>query len=487
MKSPQVDDQSLAAHFARRAGRAKLTAADRDRLLANVSAASAQSTIRWKWGPAAAFLPLAAVLVVGVVIATAILARAPVGPNGSSPSASSGPTASTSALGRVLTTVELQAALDASAFNQGDRTVIADASIDRTAIHGRLGPLCFAESTCLIGALSGVRPPPDRSEVLVQAGPDVRSALPSSGTAVFGWLALAIHGRETVELLGVVEPNAAGDLDWPPSETGVSGALEADGAHVIAVTGWLARTNMYIAYDCYIRPGSPPPTDSPFEGCGAAAWIASDSTKGLLSAPFTSIKVQLAAYSSFAPDPEVAAIGSDGTVEPRFATYLLRVIVDPNCGPTQCRGWRVIGTLTSATSAPSPSLSPSPTLTSGTSAPPSPAPSPTASSAVLTLRTFPVWHEENGIPVECDAIGVDNPVFGHLEGDPGRPQEPVWLRASDGTRFSIVWPEGFTAVIANGAIAVADETGTVRPRTIPTTRPASWRLASSHRRTSAKG
>lgn len=97
--------------------------------------------------------------------------------------------------------------------------------------------------------------------------------------------------------------------------------------------------------------------------------------------------------------------------------------------------------------------------------PPTPASqSPGGTPPDFALRTFTVWKEQHRVPVACDAIGIDNPVFGHLDGDPGNVREPVWLRAPDGTRLSIVWPEGFTAVLTGGELAVADETGAIAIR-----------------------
>jgi hypothetical protein len=62
------------------------------------------------------------------------------------------------------------------------------------------------------------------------------------------------------------------------------------------------------------------------------------------------------------------------------------------------------------------------------------------SAGPVTIRTFPV-----GPGSACDAIGVDEPVYGHLEGSANEPDDPVWLVAPDGTRMSIVWPSGFEA------------------------------------------
>jgi hypothetical protein len=55
------------------------------------------------------------------------------------------------------------------------------------------------------------------------------------------------------------------------------------------------------------------------------------------------------------------------------------------------------------------------------------------------LRTYPTRPDAT-----CDAIGIDDPVTGRLEGDPADTAEPVWLRAADGRRLSVVWPEGFS-------------------------------------------
>jgi hypothetical protein len=65
---------------------------------------------------------------------------------------------------------------------------------------------------------------------------------------------------------------------------------------------------------------------------------------------------------------------------------------------------------------------------------------------VASLRTFPTLptHDANGVERGCDAIGVEDPVTGAFEGDAADPREPVWLRAPDGRRISIVWPAGFT-------------------------------------------
>lgn len=85
----------------------------------------------------------------------------------------------------------------------------------------------------------------------------------------------------------------------------------------------------------------------------------------------------------------------------------------------------------------------------------SPSDAPPAGTA---LRTFPLW-----AGADCDAIGVDNPVIGEIEGDPEDPEEPVWLTRADGTRLSIVWPAGFTVRFEPDA-TLYDELGRVVAR-----------------------
>lgn len=60
------------------------------------------------------------------------------------------------------------------------------------------------------------------------------------------------------------------------------------------------------------------------------------------------------------------------------------------------------------------------------------------------FRTFAVVRSNpDGSPVACAAFARTNPVAGILEVQAGA-REPVWLRADDGRRLSVVWPAGFT-------------------------------------------
>lgn len=114
-----------------------------------------------------------------------------------------------------------------------------------------------------------------------------------------------------------------------------------------------------------------------------------------------------------------------------------------------------------ACAAPTPSVVPSgsPDGTGGPSAVPSAPASPGPSTISFALRTFPWAQEVDGTPVGCDTIGVANPVFGHLAGAFAIDStDPIWLEAPDGSRLSIVWPEGFTLEFEPAPV-IYDQTG----------------------------
>jgi hypothetical protein len=104
----------------------------------------------------------------------------------------------------------------------------------------------------------------------------------------------------------------------------------------------------------------------------------------------------------------------------------------------------------------SPVMSPSPTGT------PVPTATSTPSGQTVALRTFP-WNRAPD--AGCDTIGVDDPVYGHLDGslDETRPDQ-LWLAAPGGRRLAIVWPDGFSASF-DPKPTVYDQNGAVFART----------------------
>jgi len=86
--------------------------------------------------------------------------------------------------------------------------------------------------------------------------------------------------------------------------------------------------------------------------------------------------------------------------------------------------------------APSAASTATPVPSPGTSAGPGPA----GSTPKAVLRTYPV---ASGQTI-CPMFVLRDAVSGVLAGSSGDPLEPIWLRAPDGARISIVWPAGFT-------------------------------------------
>jgi hypothetical protein len=365
MTAPQLDDQVLATLLAQRASRAELADEDRDRLLAAVFATTAQPNPRWQWRSAHALLPLATVIVVIVVIGAAILGTAPLRLSGSSPSVSAQaslagatavvPTASPDAVAglHILSADELRAAIDAAAADGLDHVVLAQANIDRAALANYSLGICRPQDPCPVGELSGIEGP----RTLVLAGPEVRAGLSHTPPPdpITGILALAIHGRSSVELLGVVDPEPSGSLLRLATIPEVYSGTEAPLGHVIAVDGWLGATRV-------ICPTTTPglPGDSPFEEC-ATDWLVSFEMASGGPPPSNAIRVQPDAFSEFAPLP-----GRDApTAVTLRGTYLLRLVADPRTTCSgNCRGWRMVGRLPDSPSTapePSPSLGASPT------------------------------------------------------------------------------------------------------------------------------
>ena len=348
MTAPLLDDQTMAALLARRADQAKLTDEDRDRLLTTVFAA-ARPAPRWPWRSAQALLPLAAVVAVIVVIVAAILGATPLRPNGSSPGAT--PTLTTNSSQsdpQVLDTAELLAVIDQSRTDNTDETVLAQATLDRATLARMRMPACGSAATCPVGVLSGIEP----ALLIVEAGPDVRSALAPSTDPITGVLAIRLLGRASLVLLGVVHPPPDGGLTWEATRTATGPALSDDASRTILVDGWLGAAGTNVNLDCLPR--------LPFLTCDGYQWISADPVTGSVGGtlPIDSIEVEPGAYQEF-----VSGFQSPSThnVEPRRGVYLLRVVTNPGCGSNPCRGWRVVGRLDDGTSGPagSPLSSPS--------------------------------------------------------------------------------------------------------------------------------
>ena len=139
------------------------------------------------------------------------------------------------------------------------------------------------------------------------------------------------------------------------------------GPMVVAVRGWLTAGP---PLPCPAPlPGTP--RNTPFEGCpgawlaqdGASPWFWNGDQIGFRKRE-VALEVQYGAYFDFAPNP---ATGQGGMHEPRYGTYLVRLVTDTSHrDATAARGWQVVGRLDPAPAmgppleAPLPSLAPTP-------------------------------------------------------------------------------------------------------------------------------
>jgi hypothetical protein len=152
------------------------------------------------------------------------------------------------------------------------------------------------------------------------------------------------------------------------------------GPMVVAVRGWLVAGP---PMPCPAPlPGTPPNT--PFVGC-PGAWLTPDAVQPWFwngdqigyRQPDRALLVQYGAYRDFAPNP---VSGSDGFTEPRYGTYLVRLVTDTRePEATAPRGWQVIGRLD-----PEPVLGP-PLDAPLPSLPPKPSPTPVPSPVITCV------------------------------------------------------------------------------------------------------
>ena len=138
-----------------------------------------------------------------------------------------------------------------------------------------------------------------------------------------------------------------------------------DASHALAtfiVSGWLvAAQNMR----CAAPAGPTPPPDTPFSGCGKA-WLTPTpeqvmtvaGNEALFTPPMDGVMVQLGAYQDFARDPSTEFVR-----EPRYGTYVVRLVVDTREGASDRVGWQVVARLDAGSTSTAPPSATPPTNT----------------------------------------------------------------------------------------------------------------------------
>ncbi|MDQ3553149.1 MAG: hypothetical protein M3395_01890 [Chloroflexota bacterium] len=403
MSAPRrrLDDDELGFQLQRRAARARLAPGDRERLVAAATAAQAVRPAGTRWNILSA--PIAAALVVALVVGVTILGSIPSGPaaptGGSIPvagSASAPPPASAAPRPeeiQVLTPAEVEALLTRRPERRMEQVVVADVIIDVGTES--LSP-CDRSGVCPVGMLRLPGGP-----VPIYAPEDVRVGLALG--ELRGSLAISLASMGGIgpsALLGVVEPGAL-DLSTVPEV--LARAEEIEVGDLLVVEGWLVAGG-----DGTIRCGRP--DDDPFDGpfrCEPTNWIAESPDEpvmavdgsGWLRMPGPALAVQPYAAGRFARfDPD-----ADGPPQPRREAFLVQAKEDVSIDCGGCQQWQILGRIDPVgppelVEAPEPGPTLAPMFERAWSAvPDANVPLPQALSLVATASKWLIpWDIENG-------------------------------------------------------------------------------------------
>lgn len=334
MRGPgdRLDDDALASHLQRRAARAHLPSAELERIIATATAAQSVRPTGTRWNILSA--PLAAALVVALVVGVIIVGSIPSVPAAVPSSSASLPSSAAPRVQglRALTPAEVEAALSAPWYEAREGSVVADVVIDVGTES--LSP-CHPGGTCLVGQLRlpGASRP-------IYAAEEVRLALdPGEHAGRFG-LSISSLGPQ-LTLLGTVQPGSPGLSSTVPDV--LARAEEIGIGDLRVVEGWLVAGG-----DGTIRCSRP--DDDPFDGplrCEPTDWIAESPDEpvqlndgsGWLRMPGPALTVQPHAAGKFAwYDPD-----ADGPPEPRREAFLVRAKEDVSIDCGGCHQWDILG------------------------------------------------------------------------------------------------------------------------------------------------
>jgi hypothetical protein len=257
----------------------------------------------------------------------------------SSGSSAPEPSSTAAANGRVYDFAALEAALAADRASFVGRLVL---------VSGRIGlgtdALCSPDETgqtlCRLGLLDGT---PESVSATEYTRALIRGR---EAMAAFGIMALRVRaaGLEYLGTLGEVGGGTTATVADLRALLGAGpSATLQDVPPTFIVSAWLvASPQVHCPFG-----GTPPSADTPFVTC-PWAWLTpteeQPTTTGAnsmsVTPPADGVHVQWSAYRDFAPNPTSA-----GLPQPRFGTYVVRLVVDTRQGADGPRGWQVLARL----------------------------------------------------------------------------------------------------------------------------------------------
>jgi hypothetical protein len=208
--------------------------------------------------------------------------------------------------------------------------------VDGRVVPGTEKTVCIA---CDFGTLDGT------TERVFADAYTASLLLPDTNYPTNGVMAFTVRadGLEYIGYMGSVDGS-----DYVATLADLQDPMHlARGPETFIVSGWLVEEG---PIPCPAPPSPFPPQDTPFETC-PAAWLTQDEVQPVsgtatwipVTEPANAIRVQWGAYGTFAPDPSSAAFPS--ATEPRFGTYLVRLVTNTAIGPNGPRGWQVVARL----------------------------------------------------------------------------------------------------------------------------------------------
>jgi beta-glucanase (GH16 family) len=200
---------------------------------------------------------------------------------------------------------------------------------------------CGTSSLCQIGTL-------ESTSEKVFASPYTVSMLPSEADFMTsGVLALKVR-QDGLEYVGYAGYNTDNSFYFTPAQLADPQELNHAPLLIVVAKGWLVDGGLH---SCASATGSQDLSDTPFEAC-PEAWLATnadqpvsstDAGGSTITAPSEAVRVQPEAYAEFAPNPSLEPTGVAHV--PRFGTFLLRLVQNPQTGSNNQSGWQVVARL----------------------------------------------------------------------------------------------------------------------------------------------